>query len=144
MNDAWAQIRLLSCPVALIPTLHSHQHPLIRMSDENQSVIPRSFVNLFVPAGATKPRESRVVIAARYELCEDMAQMLTEHARMKQFELGVTAEDVLERVHRGLLVEGSVVETDEATWIVSRLAELLDWPIPSMPAEPQSRPAPMT
>jgi hypothetical protein len=45
------------------------------MSDENQSVIPRSFVDLFVPAGAIKPRESRAVIAARYELCEDMAQM---------------------------------------------------------------------
>lgn len=114
------------------------------MSDENQSVIPRSFVDLFVPAGAIKPRESRAVIASRYELCEDMAQMLTEHARTKQFELGVTAEDVLERVHRGLLVAGSVVETDEAAWVVSRLAELLDWPMPRMPTEAQPRPAPTT
>ena len=114
------------------------------MSDQDQSVIPRSFVDLFVPAGATKPRESRAVIAARYELCEDMAQMLTEHARTKQFELGVTAEDVLERVHRGLLLEDSVVETDEAAWVVSRLAELLDWPLPRMPAESQPRPAPTT
>lgn len=112
------------------------------MSDENQSVIPRSFVDLFVPAGAIKPRESRAVIAARYELCEDMAQMLTEHAGMKQFELGVTPEDVLERVHHGLLVTGSVVETNEAMWIISRLAELLNWPMLRMPIEPQPRPAP--
>lgn len=111
------------------------------MSDQDQSVIPRSFVDLFVPAGATKPRESRAVIAARYELCEDMAQMLTEHAKMKQFELGVTAEDVLERVHRGLVEESSVVAADEAGWVICRLAELLHWPMPNMPTELQPRAA---
>ena len=42
-----------------------------------------------MPAGAVKPRETRVVIAERYGLGEDMAQMLTEHARSKLWELGV-------------------------------------------------------
>lgn len=46
------------------------------------------------------------MVAARYELCEDMAQMLTEHARMKMFELGVTEEDVLARMGQGLLGSG--------------------------------------
>jgi len=54
--------------------------------------------------------------------------MLIEHARDKLFELGVTEQDVLERVRRGLLVEGSVVSHDEASWVIRRLAELLDWP----------------
>jgi hypothetical protein len=53
------------------------------MSDDNQTVIARSFIELFIPAGAVKPRETQVVIAERYGWCEDMAQMLTEHARSK-------------------------------------------------------------
>ena len=100
------------------------------MSDDSQVVIPRSFVDLFVPAGAIRPREPRAVIAERYELCEDMAQMLTEHAKAKLFELGVAEQDVLQRVHRGLLAEGSVLTAEEAGWVACRLAELLDWPMP--------------
>ena len=59
------------------------------MSDDNQTVIARSFIEHFIPAGAVKPRETQVVIAERYGWCEDMAQMLTEHARSKLWELGV-------------------------------------------------------
>ncbi len=84
------------------------------MPDDDQTVIPRSFIDLFIPPGGYRPREPREVVAARYELCEDMAQMLTEHARMK------------------LLVPGSVVTADEAGWVVCRLAELLDWPMPGV------------
>ena len=105
------------------------------MSDDNQTVIARSFIELFIPAGAVKPRETQVVIAERYGLCEDMAQMLTEHARSKLWELGVTEQDVLDRVHRGLLVDGSVIAEDEAGWVICRLAELLEWPMPDLPAQ---------
>jgi len=100
------------------------------MSNDNQTFIPRSFIELFVPAGSVKPREPWDSICARYELCEDMAQMLTEHAKGKVFELGVAEHDVLERVHRGLVVQGSVLTRDEARWVICRLAELLDWPMP--------------
>ena len=102
------------------------------MSDDNQTVIPRSFVDLFVPAGAIRPREPRTVIAERYELCEDMAHMLTEHAKSKLFELGVAETDVLQQMHRGLMADGSVLAADEAGWVTCRLAELLDWPIPAL------------
>ena len=101
------------------------------MSDDNQTVIPGSFIQLFVLPGG-KPREPRDVIAARYELCEDMALMLTEHAKAKLWELGVTEGDVLERVHRGLLADSSAFAEDEAGWVICRLAELLDWPMPAM------------
>ena len=109
------------------------------MSDDNQTFVPRSFIELFIPTGALKPRESRHVIAARYDLCEDMAQMLTEHARARLFELGVAEDDVLDRVHRGLRVEGSAFARDEARWITCRLAELLDWPQPA-PCDPIASP----
>jgi hypothetical protein len=103
------------------------------VSASQQQAVPRSFVELFLAPGAFKPSEPRDVIAARYDLCEDMAQLLTEHAKSKLFELGVAEEDVLERVQRGLLAEGSVVARGEALWITRRLAELLNWPAPSAP-----------
>ena len=74
-----------------------------------------------------KPNASRDVVAGRYELCEDMASMLTETAKNMLFSLGITERDVLVRVHRGLVSEGAVVTPEEAVWVVHRLAELLDW-----------------
>jgi hypothetical protein len=99
------------------------------MYDHNQTQLPRSFIELFIPPGKMKPSETREVIAARYDLCEDMAQMLTEHASAKLFELGVTENDVLERMHLGLLQGPAAVTAPEARWIVCRLAELLGWPM---------------
>ncbi len=96
--------------------------------DGNQIVVPPSFVALFVPPGRIKPTAARAEIAARYELCEDLAQMLTEHARTKHWELGVTEQDVLQRMHQGLLGPEAPVSEAEAAWVVRRLAELLDWP----------------
>ena len=98
------------------------------MSDDCQTEIPRSFIQLFMPPGSVKPNQGRSVIAARYEFCEDMAQMLVDTARTKLFELGVTEQDVLERMLRGLQVDGAAFSPDEATWVVRRLAELLEWP----------------
>jgi hypothetical protein len=96
------------------------------MPDPNQIVIPRSFIDLFVPTGSHKPNASREHIAQRYDLCEDMAQMLTEPARVRLFELGIAEADVLERVYAGLQA-GTVVDEPEARWVMRRLAELLDW-----------------
>jgi hypothetical protein len=98
--------------------------------DDNQILVPASFTALFIPPGRLRPTESREHIAQRYELCEDMAQMLTETAQARRFELGVTEADVLERVHRGLALAPSGVSVDEARWVTRRLAELLGWPDP--------------
>lgn len=97
------------------------------MSDEYQIEIPQSFMALFVDHGRQKSNASREVVAGRYELCEDMAGMLTETARNMLFSLGITEHDVLQRVHRGLTVDGAVVTSREAVWVVHRLAELLTW-----------------
>ena len=97
------------------------------MSDDSQILIPRSFIDLFVPPGRIKPSEPREHIAQCYELCEDLAQMLTETAKARLFGLGITEADVLQRTRDGLL-EGAVVGPAEAEWVVRRLAELLDWP----------------
>jgi len=100
------------------------------MSDESQIEIPPSFLALYVAPGRQKPSLARDELAARYELCEDMAQMLTETARNMEFGLGITEADVLARCLQGLRVEPTVVSEAESVWVVRRLAELLDWPAP--------------
>jgi len=97
------------------------------MSDESQISIPPSFIALFVPAGRTKPIASRQEIAARYEVCEDLATALTDKARTVQWELGVTEHDVLARIHQGLCAPESAIGPAEALWVTRRLAELLAW-----------------
>ena len=97
------------------------------MTDENQVELPHSFVALFIDPGRSKPNSSREVITARYELCEDMASMLTEHARNVLFSLGITERLVLERILQGLTADGSGFNAKESVWVVRRLAELLDW-----------------
>lgn len=98
------------------------------MSEDNQIFIPESFMALFMQPGRYKPSASHAQISARYELCEDMANLLTETAQNMQFTLGITEQDVLMQCLRGLQVEGSVVSLPESDWVVQRLAELLNWP----------------
>ena len=110
------------------------------MSDDSQILIPESFIALFVAPGRSRPTAARAHIAARHEFCDDLAQLLTEQATTKHWELGVTEADVLQRVHRGLLAEGAPVDAAEAWWVLRRLAELLDWPDPG-PQPPSDVPS---
>ena len=102
------------------------------MSDENQIEIPQSFTTLFVPRGQLRPSESREFITNRYELCEDMATMLIEHAQTMQFKLNLDKQDVLMRCHQGLLATDSVFTESESGWIICRLVELLSWAAPKL------------
>ena len=97
------------------------------MSDDDQIIVPPSFIALFVEPGRIKPSASREYIYARYDLCEDMANLLTEQASNKLWELGITQTDVLERIHRGLLTQDVGLTELEAGWVVQRLAEILGW-----------------
>ena len=97
------------------------------MSDEYQIEIPASFMGLYVLPGRQKPSLPRGELAARYELCEDMAQLLTETARNMEFSHGLAESDVLKRCLQGLQVEPPVVSETESVWVVRRLAELLGW-----------------
>jgi hypothetical protein len=97
------------------------------MYEEYQVEIPQSFIALFVEPGRSKPNASRKEVAARYELCEDLANMLTESAGNMVFSLGISERNVVERCRLGLTGEGAVVTESEADWVVRRLTELLGW-----------------
>ena len=108
------------------------------MSEASQIHIPPSFMALHVPPGKVKPLIGQREMAARNELCEDMAQLLTEQAANLQFQLGITEALALERCLRGLLATPSVVSEAEARWVVCRLAELLHWPLPEWALQPDT------
>jgi hypothetical protein len=99
------------------------------MSDDNQIHLPQSFTTLYVPPGKVKPTIGLREMAQRYELCEDLANLLTEQATNQQFTLGITEELVLAQCEQGLLTAPAVVTPAEARWVVCRLAELLNWPM---------------
>lgn len=101
------------------------------MSDDSQVVIPQSFIALFIEPGRSKPAATRFFIAERYELCEDMANLLTQTAQEMLHELGITEGDVLQRCFQGLVVDNGVFNALEAEWVVRRLAELSQWPQPA-------------
>ncbi len=105
--------------------------------DGSQILIPPSFSSLFVPPGRLKPALGAREMAARYELCEDMAQLLTEQAAQQQFQLGITEDLALDRCLQGLLSTPDVVSEAEARWVVCRLAELLNWPLPAWALTPK-------
>ena len=110
------------------------------MSDEYQIPIPPSFeaVHRDTRGRLTLPRDD---FRARYELCEDMAQMLVEPCQARLHELGLSEDVILERTEAGLAAEGGGFDAAEAAWVVTRLAELLDWPWQGRPqaAEPVRR-----
>jgi hypothetical protein len=106
------------------------------MTDEFQIDIPPSFVALYVPVGKIKPTLGQRDMAERYELCEDLANLLTEKAAHLQFSLGITEELVLQQCEAGLLTDPPVVTPPEARWVVCRLAELLQWPVALKVASP--------
>lgn len=97
--------------------------------EDHQVHLPPSFVALYVPPSKTKPNLGRNDLLQRYELCEDMAQLLTERAADLQFQLGITEAMALDQCEQGLLADPTVVTPAEARWVVCRLAELLQWPM---------------
>jgi hypothetical protein len=96
------------------------------MSDEYQIEVPPSFIALYTDSRRRLTLPVRD-LRQRYELCEDLAQQLVDHARTTHFAHGISEDEVLQRMHRGLTSPEPQVEAAEAAWVVRRLAELLEW-----------------
>ena len=115
------------------------------MDDDNQIHVPPSFMAVY-----TSPRgrltDSADHVRTRYELCEDLAGHLVEHAQTLYHVQAPSESEILRRIHAGLCTAESGVSVAEATWIVTRLAELLTWPCPELvaplPVAPGDEPEP--
>lgn len=97
------------------------------MSIDNQIEPPQSFMAMYVKPGHSRPFAPQEVVLARYEQCEDMANVLAEQAQTLAFKKNLSEREVLERCQRGLRTEGADFTEQEAVWVICRLAELLGW-----------------
>lgn len=102
------------------------------MYDHYQIEIPESFYALFFVSGRIPPNVTREVIAARYDLCEDLASQLSSYASARHLDLGIDEKEVLLRCHLALAGGDAGVGPPEAVWVIRRLAELLDWRCPPL------------
>jgi hypothetical protein len=102
------------------------------MPIDNQIEPPQSFMAMYVKPGQTRPNAPQDVVLARYEQCEDLACVLTEHAQTLAFKENLSQQEVLQRCHQGLITESSGFNEKETLWVIYRLAELLGWEPPSV------------
>lgn len=108
------------------------------MDDENQIHVPPSFMAVYTDARG-RLTDKADTVRSRYELCEDLAGHLVEHAQTLYHVQAPSEAEILRRIHAGLCTAESGVSVAEATWIVTRLAELLVWQCPLL-AAPQPVP----
>ena len=102
------------------------------MQDGSQIYLPESFIALYQRRGH-KLLVPLAEVAARYELCEDLAQMLVEQAQILYHQSAPSEHAILKTMHMGLQSEGAVVTPPEARWVILRLSELLGWKAPELP-----------
>ncbi len=107
------------------------------MQDGSQIYIPDSFIALYQGRNH-KLLTALTEVAARYELCEDLAQMLVEQAQILYHQSAPSEQAILKTMYLGLQGEGAVVSSPEARWVVLRLSELLGWKSPELPPVDQS------
>ena len=101
------------------------------MDEQYQITIPPSFMAIYSRNG--RPIETRQVIEQRYDLCEDLAAQTAETCQVLQFRDDLSEAEILKGCHASLQTAGAV-SVQEADWVVSRVAELLGWPMPAWPA----------
>jgi hypothetical protein len=101
-----------------------------RTREGSQEQLPEAFVALYRPQGRGRPTRLPAEIAERHDWCETLAQVLSETARTQRWELGITEDDTLRRLHAGLQQPAAAVDALEAAWVLQRVAELLGWPAP--------------
>ena len=102
------------------------------MDDDNQIHVPPSFMAVYSDARG-RLSERADVVRTRYELCEDLAGHLVEQAQTLYHVQAPSEAEILRGIHAGLCSAESGVSGAEATWIATRLAELLNWPCPALP-----------
>jgi len=98
------------------------------MTDDagSQILIPDAFRALYTDRRG-RLTVAREELAARAELCEDLAQQLQDTARQLHFDLGVSEDAVLDRLHDTLAHPDAGLREAELPWLIGRIGELLGW-----------------
>jgi hypothetical protein len=94
------------------------------LSEDRQIYVPGSFIALYVPVGQIKPIKPREEIEAKYDYCEDLAQLLLQAMYDKMAELNLPIDIAFSRVSNVLADPNLNLSEVESTWVLSRLNEL--------------------
>ena len=97
------------------------------MPFDRQINVPASFLALYTPKGHVRPTPPRQWLEDRHDLCEDLAQLLTEKVKDKMWQLGITQADAIERIERGLPSLALDLSDAECDWVMTRVLEILQW-----------------
>ncbi|MDE2605984.1 MAG: hypothetical protein KGL68_08710 [Burkholderiales bacterium] len=100
------------------------------MDDSNQIEVPPSFLALFTSPAGHRLLQPMKQVRERYELCEDLAQMLVEQAQAARFKSGGGERETLAKLEVALSDPGSGLEPGEVSWVLTRLAEIVGWSWP--------------
>jgi len=100
------------------------------VDDFNQIEVPPSFVALFTGPGGHRLTQPMAAVRERYELCEDLAQMLCEQASAAAFKSGAGSSEVLAGMQAALSGGSGPLQASEPAWVVTRIAEILGWDLP--------------
>lgn len=108
--------------------------------EEYQISLPASFQSLYADVRG-RLQSPLAHVRARYEWCEDLAQLLVESMRMQPQDGWQDQQHLLQHCREGLGDGGTAgaatQSAGEADWIVQRLAELLGWSSPQ-PSKPEN------
>ena len=112
------------------------------MHGDSQLFIPDSFLAIYMDR-RQRLQTALAQVAARYELCEDMAQMLVDQAQILYHQSAPSEAAILKSMYWGLSgttadnasspADDAVLAPPEARWVVLRLSELLQWQAPELP-----------
>lgn len=94
-----------------------------------QIEVPQSFVQLFALRGGMPGPERAAEVLQRYEVCEDLAQLLGEQGREHLLHLRLHAQDVragMQVVLEGLAQEAALSPAERG-WVLTRAQEVGRW-----------------
>lgn len=93
------------------------------MTQDDQRFVPDSYLALHRTPGG-RLREGHATVLARYEWCEDMAQMLAGPARDLGQQIGAEHHEAAAHVVRVASANNTALTEAEWGWVTLRVAEL--------------------
>ena len=101
------------------------------MYDHNQTLVPDSFLALYVRHG--RPLLERKEMEARYESAESLAEQFAAVVANVEADDAASQREALAAVKASLLADLLQEREPEATWVVTRAAEICEWAPPDLP-----------
>ena len=101
------------------------------MYDHNQTLVPDSFLALYVRHG--RPLLERKEMEARYESAELLAEQIAAVVASVPADDAASQGEALNAVKASLVADLLKEREPEATWVVTRAAEICEWAPPDLP-----------